>query len=92
MHCILCIVLYALCSLDFILCVVFYALYSIHCILCIVICIVFYVLYSSYFACYSLCIVFPTLFEAFELTLKLVDADHLTDRPSDHPTDGHCHI
>jgi hypothetical protein len=49
MHCLICIVLYAL---HCILCIVFYALYSMHCILCIV----FYALYSIH--CIVLCVLY----------------------------------
>jgi hypothetical protein len=96
MHCIICIIFYTLYSIHCMLCIVFYALCPLHCILCIVfhslysmnciICIVFYVSYSSYFTCYSLCGVLPTLFKAFELTLKLVDTNHLTVIPTIRPT------
>jgi hypothetical protein len=69
MHCILCIVFYALYSMPCILCILSYALYFIHCIICIVLyalyymhcikCIVFYALYSMHCI---LCIVFYALY------------------------------
>ena len=72
MHCIVCIVFYALYSMNHILCIVFYALYSMHCILSID----FYALYSMH------CILFTLLSMYVELTLKLV-----VERPTDRPTD-----
>ena len=55
MHCMLCIVFFALYSMHCIPCIVLYALYSIHCVLCIV----FYILYSLHCI---LCIVFHGLY------------------------------
>ena len=55
MHCILCILLYALYSMPCIICIVFHALYSIQCIWYII----FYVLYYMH---HILCIVFYALY------------------------------
>jgi hypothetical protein len=97
LHCILCFVFYALYSMLCILCIVFNAMYSMHCIQCIVFnalysmhciqCIVFYALYVI--RC-IICIVYyaHNSIKAFILSLKLV----ATDRQTDRPTDGHCHI
>ena len=80
MHCILCILFYALYFINYILCVVFYALYFRECGLCIVlyafysmnynICIVLYALYSMYcilciFSYVLYCILFIILYALY---------------------------
>ena len=60
MHCILCIVFYALYSMHCIICTIFYPLYSMQCILCIV----FYELFSMH------CILFIVFYALHSLYLN----------------------
>ena len=81
MHCILCIVFYALYSMHCILCILFYALYSMHCIICSVLC-VSYSMHSYYslhifFASYCLHCILPIVYYTCTILNSLQTSDKI---------------
>ena len=82
MHCISCIVIYALYSMNCMICIILYGLYYFHYILCIV-CIILCALYSMHCI---ICIVWSASYPCLRIWTNFETLCRPSDRPTNQPT------